>query len=233
MKIIGRSDIVNFPNIGVSFVSAKIDTGAFTSSLHCESVEEVDERLIVDFGEGNIQEIEKYEKINITSSNGHTQERFAITTEIELFGELMSIKLTLANRSTMKNECLIGRAFLSHYKILVYVREQNLSIKDIKPFFENITDLSLYVDGDEYPMRDIFELFEFISRLLYAGQKKITDFGRTSYAKKMKNKHIINNGKKITLDKFITFVNLDEKNERWYMDGQNDFIIEEETEKTK
>ena len=37
-KTIGRADIVDFPDLGIEGVKAKIDTGAFTSSIHCKKI---------------------------------------------------------------------------------------------------------------------------------------------------------------------------------------------------
>ena len=44
-KIIGRYDRVDLPQLGLNDIHAKIDTGAFTSSLHCHKAEIVDGNL--------------------------------------------------------------------------------------------------------------------------------------------------------------------------------------------
>ena len=41
-KVIGRVDVVNFPKLNLNEISIKIDTGAYTSSIHCKDIEEVD-----------------------------------------------------------------------------------------------------------------------------------------------------------------------------------------------
>ena len=41
-KVIGRTDCADFPQLKLKKVSVKIDTGAYTSSLHCNSIEEVE-----------------------------------------------------------------------------------------------------------------------------------------------------------------------------------------------
>lgn len=43
-KIIGRKDLVSFPSFGLEKVPVKIDSGAYSSSMHCELIE------IVEFG---------------------------------------------------------------------------------------------------------------------------------------------------------------------------------------
>jgi hypothetical protein len=45
MKILGRSDRVDLPGLGLTNIHAKIDTGAYTCSLHCSRAEIVDGKL--------------------------------------------------------------------------------------------------------------------------------------------------------------------------------------------
>jgi len=37
-QLIGMTDIVDFPDLGLCDVPVKVDTGAYTSSLHCKNV---------------------------------------------------------------------------------------------------------------------------------------------------------------------------------------------------
>ena len=37
-KIIGRRELVNFPLLDIHQIEAKIDTGAYTCSIHCENI---------------------------------------------------------------------------------------------------------------------------------------------------------------------------------------------------
>ena len=36
--LIGRREYVNFPALGITGIEAKIDTGAYTSSIHCHAI---------------------------------------------------------------------------------------------------------------------------------------------------------------------------------------------------
>ncbi len=45
MKILGRSDRVDLPGLGLTDIQAKIDTGAYTCSLHCSRAAIVDGKL--------------------------------------------------------------------------------------------------------------------------------------------------------------------------------------------
>ncbi|MEO2061132.1 MAG: peptidase, partial [Mesonia sp.] len=39
-KTIGRVDKADFPELGLNEIAIKIDTGAYTSSIHCEDIHE-------------------------------------------------------------------------------------------------------------------------------------------------------------------------------------------------
>jgi hypothetical protein len=45
MKTLGRSDRVDLPGLGLTNIQAKIDTGAYTCSLHCSRAEIIDNKL--------------------------------------------------------------------------------------------------------------------------------------------------------------------------------------------
>ncbi|MGB0424358.1 MAG: RimK/LysX family protein, partial [Flavobacteriales bacterium] len=43
MKTIGRNDKADFPEIDLMNISIKIDTGAYTSSMHCHDIKEIED----------------------------------------------------------------------------------------------------------------------------------------------------------------------------------------------
>ena len=45
MKILGRSDRVDLPGLGLTNIHAKVDTGAYTCSLHCGYANVVNNKL--------------------------------------------------------------------------------------------------------------------------------------------------------------------------------------------
>ena len=49
LKIIGRHERAQLPELGLKKIAAKTDTGAFTSSMHCLSAVPEDGRLICKF----------------------------------------------------------------------------------------------------------------------------------------------------------------------------------------
>ncbi len=50
-KVLGRKEKITLPELGLNLVGAKIDTGAYTSSLHAEEIriEEVEGRKLLYF----------------------------------------------------------------------------------------------------------------------------------------------------------------------------------------
>lgn len=136
--IIGRIEKIAFPEFAISNLDAKIDTGAYTSSLHCHHIEPIKHN-----GEEWVQFIvldpnhPEYEvnpfscpvlKVRkVKSSNGQIQERFTIKRKARFFGKLRTIELTLTDRSEMKFPVLIGRKFLSN-RFLVDVSKKYLTI---------------------------------------------------------------------------------------------------------
>ncbi|MEY8849905.1 ATP-dependent zinc protease [Psychroserpens sp. XS_ASV72] len=135
-KILGRVDIIDFPKLNLKQVPVKIDTGAYTSAIHCSNIEEVDNKLICtfeSFGHSNFKSepivFEEFSLTDVKSSNGFRENRYKIKSEVIFFGKTYKINLTLSTRDDMKFPVLIGRQFLSK-KFLVDVNLENVSFKN-------------------------------------------------------------------------------------------------------
>lgn len=124
MKIIGRLEKVSFPEFGLTDLVAKVDTGAYTSSIHCHDMAEVEleghkclsfKLLDPDHPQyhDHIYIAHEYKVRTVKSSNGMKENRYAIKTRISLCGKLVKIELTLSERSNMRYPILLGRRFLS------------------------------------------------------------------------------------------------------------------------
>ncbi|MEO6347630.1 MAG: RimK/LysX family protein [Aquaticitalea sp.] len=132
-KVIGRIDKADFPTLDLFEIDIKIDTGAYTSSIHCHKVIVVDNELIcIFYDEGhpyyNGKEIKfkEFSNTKVKSSNGLVQKRYKVNTSMVLFEKKYSISLTLSTRDDMKYPILIGRKFLTK-KFLVDVTQKNVS----------------------------------------------------------------------------------------------------------
>ncbi len=131
--VIGRKDIASFPEIGLSNINVKIDTGAYTSSIHCKFIQVKNDVLTCSFlGEdaGSIHHFTNYKTIRVKSSNGIAQNRYEIKTKIRLFNKSYQISLSLSNRKEMRFPVLLGRKFLNP-KFVVDPSLIDLSIKNL------------------------------------------------------------------------------------------------------
>ncbi len=138
-KVIGRKDKVDFPKLKLFDIDAKVDTGAYTTSIHCHNVKTkkvgAKEYVIFDLldpshPDYNNKElklpIHKIKKVR--NSFGQSEKRFIVKTNIVLFGEKEEIEMSLSDRSKMQYPVLIGRKLLNK-KFIVDVSKYNLSYK--------------------------------------------------------------------------------------------------------
>jgi hypothetical protein len=118
---IGRLERVDIPAWNLFGLEAKIDTGAYTSSLHCHHVRLIDNNSRVRFklldpshDDYNNKALEKpvYKIKNVKSSNGVSEERIIVNTTIILAATEIKAQLSLTDRSEMRYPLLIGRRLL-------------------------------------------------------------------------------------------------------------------------
>lgn len=121
MKIIGWREWGVLPALKIKRIKMKIDTGARTSSLHAFDIK-VTKKNGKDFATFKVHpeqddskttvtckaEIIEYRKVK--SSNGATELRPVIETELKVLDEVWPIEITLTNRDEMGFRMLLGRA---------------------------------------------------------------------------------------------------------------------------
>lgn len=125
LKTIGRRTLSRLPELHVRSIVAKIDTGAYSSTLHAENIriegEEKPElvfeltptdKLSTVSGKSETYRTTDYFVQKVRSSNGHIQERYSIRTQISIDGIRFKGILTLSDRSEMGYPLLIGRKLL-------------------------------------------------------------------------------------------------------------------------
>jgi hypothetical protein len=118
--VIGRKDVADFPELGFNQVQVKIDTGAYTSSIHCKTIQVKDNKLYCVFLDEEHPEyslethcFENFKTIRVKSSNGIAQNRYEIKSYIKLFNKTYNISLSLSDRKDMRFPVLLGRKFLN------------------------------------------------------------------------------------------------------------------------
>lgn len=136
---IGRSDKADFPELYLKDIDVKIDSGAYTSSIHCSNISELtinNESFIIftlldpehSFYNNKEFRFKNYTSKIVKSSNGISATRFMIQTEIMIFNIIFPIYLTLSERKDMKFPLLLGRKFLNK-KFVIDTTKKNLSNK--------------------------------------------------------------------------------------------------------
>jgi len=133
IQMLGRSDRVDLPELGLKNIHAKVDTGAYTCSLHCSKAHVVDGKLefiLLDEEHpeftGMPFHVNAFEQREIRNSFGEAELRFVIKTQIRVHGRLIRAEFSLSNRGNLRFPVLLGRKILRH-RFLIDVTKQDLS----------------------------------------------------------------------------------------------------------
>jgi hypothetical protein len=139
MHTIGRIDKADFPKLNLKNISLKVDTGAYTSSIHSHEIKEIEinNEKYIEFSildpthkkyNNKIYRTNKYHTKEIKNSFGDSEQRFVIQTTIIIFNREYPIDLSLSERTDMKFPILLGRKFLNK-QFIVDTSKQNISYK--------------------------------------------------------------------------------------------------------
>lgn len=138
MEILGRYDRVDLPELGLSNIHAKIDTGAYSCSLHCSKAEVINKNLEFILLDEEHPEFtgmkfvfKKFEQREIKNSFGEAEMRYIIKTKIRIFKRLINAEFSLSNRGNLKFPVLLGRKILRQ-RFLIDVTKKDLSFKSKK-----------------------------------------------------------------------------------------------------
>ena len=146
-QLIGRTDFVSIPDADIFNLPCKIDTGADTSSIHCERVriKEIngEDHLVFKLLDkkhklysGKELMIKEFKETKVKSSFGDYEFRYQVKLPIILFDKNFNVSFNLSNRKRMKFAVLLGRRFLSN-RFIVDVSKSDLSLEN-----ENSSTLS-------------------------------------------------------------------------------------------
>jgi hypothetical protein len=118
---IGRREIIDFPELGLVGIVAKIDTGAYTTALHCHDIREESGVLyfkLLDPTHPEYTEKEQkftdYSQKEIRNSFGEVEKRYIIKTIIKIGRKRIKSVISLTDRGTMRYPVLIGRKLLKN-----------------------------------------------------------------------------------------------------------------------
>lgn len=111
IRLIGRREYVDFPELKLFSVEGKIDTGAYTSSLHCKNIR-LENKLLVFETDAGKHEFSNFFRKKIKNSFGEMEERYIIKTRIKIGRKTILTTISLSDRENMRYPVLIGRRLL-------------------------------------------------------------------------------------------------------------------------
>lgn len=134
---IGWAEVVELPEWGVRRLRAKVDTGARTSALHVENIEELPRGYVrfdvVLHRQKRDRRIHVKTKITrrgrVRSSTGHQTKRLFVSTLLRLGPIEKRVEISLVDREKMIHRMLLGREALSGPIIIDVDRRMTLDSK--------------------------------------------------------------------------------------------------------
>ncbi|TBR37322.1 MULTISPECIES: ATP-dependent zinc protease family protein [Dyella] len=119
---LGWRERLALPELGIPLLKAKLDTGARSSALHVDALEEFDRdgatwlRFVVRMGRRHPTEVccelPALDRRVVTDTGGKRSERWFIRTDIMLAGQRFGVDINLTDRRHMLFPMLLGRTAL-------------------------------------------------------------------------------------------------------------------------
>src|SRR3989344_450775 len=117
--IIGRVERIEFVDADIKHLPAKVDTGAYRSSIWATHIREADEMLYFTLlgpssphFTGKEVSTTEYKLVQVENYFGHRQQRYSVFLRVRVGGKLIKSNFTLANRAVKTYSALIGRKLL-------------------------------------------------------------------------------------------------------------------------
>jgi hypothetical protein len=148
VRVIGRREFVDLPLLQIHHTEAKIDTGAFSSAIHCEEIEVINENgvdyltftLPAEYYSGNKTQQHKtteFTQKKIKNSFGEAEERYIIRTQIHIGHKTIMADFSLSDRKSMRYPILIGRKAIKG-KFIIDVKQAHLNGKKLSLYLNQI-----------------------------------------------------------------------------------------------
>lgn len=142
IRLIGRREFVDFPQLKLFSIEAKIDTGAYTSAIHCKDIQlktangkqvlcfKLLDNTHPEYSE-QVHEFSEFFRKKIKNSFGEMEERYIIKTRVKIGKKNILTTLSLSDRENMRYPVLIGRRLLKG-KFIVDVNKIHINGQRIK-----------------------------------------------------------------------------------------------------
>ncbi len=143
--IIGRSELVDFPELLLTHVPAKADTGAYRSAIHAKNIKIIKKNgndvLSFELLAGHptsqysrVIEVTEFKKATVENSFGVREERFAVKLKMKLGTKIFFSEFTLTDRLVKTYPILLGRKTLNK-RYLVDSSKSHIDRKELKKKF--------------------------------------------------------------------------------------------------
>lgn len=120
-QLIGRREVIAFPELGLYEITAKVDTGAYTTALHCHDIREKNGELffkLLDpshpYYNPKEYKFSEFTQKEIKNSFGEVEKRYIIKTIIKIGRKRIKSVISLTDRGNMRYPVLIGRKLLKN-----------------------------------------------------------------------------------------------------------------------
>ncbi len=121
--LIGRREKIDLLKLKLKNLDAKVDTGAYTSSLHCHNIKVIEKDgieylkfYLLDPShpqyEKKVFKFSNFKYKKVKSSNGKSENRYIIKTLLRIYDIDIETEFSLSDRSSMKYPVLLGRKFI-------------------------------------------------------------------------------------------------------------------------
>ncbi len=127
-KVVGWREWVGLPELGITSLKAKIDTGARTTALHAvdlrpfeqDSVKWIEFRVpLAGLPKADRCRTPILDEREIKNTSGVPERRYVIETMLVLGNRHWHIELALSDRENMEFETIIGRTAIRRHALLV------------------------------------------------------------------------------------------------------------------
>lgn len=143
--IIGRSELVDFPELLLTHIPAKADTGAYRSAIHAKNIKLIKKNgkdvLSYELLAGHptsqysrVIESAEFKKATVENSFGVREERFAVKLKMKLGTKIFFTEFTLTDRLVKTYPILLGRKTLNK-RYLVDSSKSHIDRKELKKKF--------------------------------------------------------------------------------------------------
>jgi len=121
--VIGRSEPITFMDLGIAYVPAKVDSGAYRSAVQASDIKLSKDGKTLSFkllgghpvfgALAKEVTVKKFNTVNISNSFGVREDRYEIKLRVKVGKKIFKTNFTLANRESMIYPILLGRKLLN------------------------------------------------------------------------------------------------------------------------